>query len=96
MEKEDCRILQRMKQITFEPPFKTGKCSFTGEPIPYIITKDGRGVCYWAKDGGIASLGNTCSDFDELIDENVAKSDLLYVTNPDGTVELVDDIGEIK
>jgi hypothetical protein len=43
--------------------------------IPYIITPDGKGVCYWAveravalprlKDGGIAKLGNTCSDFEE-------------------------------
>ena len=65
--------MQKKLRIVFEPPFKTGKCLLSGEFIPYIITKDRRGVCFWSKDGGIATLGNTCSDFEEVIEDTKHK-----------------------
>jgi hypothetical protein len=60
----------------FPEPYKTGVCLLSPNLIiPYIITPDGKGVCYWAKDGGfreaefrkaeVAKFGNVCSDFEE-------------------------------
>lgn len=50
----------------FPEPYKTGRCLLGENPyIPYIITEDGRGVCFWTNKGDIATLGNTCSDFEE-------------------------------
>jgi len=52
----------------FPEPYKTGVCLLNPNMIiPYIITPEGKCVCYWARDGGIAKLGNTCSDFEEEI-----------------------------
>ena len=53
----------------FPLPYKVGRCLLTGMLIPYIIDEEGRGVCFWALDGGVACLGNVCSDFEEE-DEN--------------------------
>jgi hypothetical protein len=34
----------------------------------------GKGVCYWAKDGGVAKFGNVCSDFEEGNNCRVSKT----------------------